>query len=138
VAFFRVLFCNGRVTWKYHTNVFVKCVKINDYYYIHRVREWLRTVYYCLNRGHKLFMDKNQFEFIRINHSVASISSFRIGILSSSKSIQFDVKITWIELDDKVKLWEILGLLYLFMGQYLSSGKILKVFMICNNVDRKY
>jgi len=137
VAFCRVLFCNGRVIWKHHTNVLVKCVKINDCYYIHRVRDWLRTVYYCLNRGHKLFMNKNQFEFIRINHTIAGISSFRIDILLSSKSIQFDVKITWTKLDNKMKLWEILGLVYLSMGQYLSSGKILKIFMIYNNVDRK-
>jgi len=40
------------------------------------------------------------------------------------------------EPDDKVELREVLGLLYLPLGQYLGSGKILKVFIVCNNVNR--
>ena len=37
--------------------------------------------------------------------------------------------------NDKVELEEILGLLCLPLGQHLGSRKILKVFMIHNNVD---
>ena len=43
---------------------------------------------------------------------------------------------TKIEPDDKIELREILRLLYLPLGQHLGSKKILKVFMICNNVNR--
>jgi len=40
------------------------------------------------------------------------------------------------EPDDKVELRKILRPLHLFLGQHLGSRKILKVFMIHNNVDR--
>ena len=39
------------------------------------------------------------------------------------------------EPDDKVELGKVLGLLCLPPGQYLGSRKILKVLMICNNID---
>ena len=40
------------------------------------------------------------------------------------------------EPDDKIELRKVLRLPCLSLGQYLGSRKILKVFMICNNVDR--
>jgi len=43
---------------------------------------------------------------------------------------------TGVEPDDKVKLGEILKPLYLPLDQNLGSRKILKVFMIHNNIDR--
>jgi len=39
------------------------------------------------------------------------------------------------ELDNKVELEKVLRPLHLSPGQYLGSKKILKVLMICNNVD---
>ena len=39
------------------------------------------------------------------------------------------------EPDDKVKLEEVLGPLCLPLGQYLGSRKILKIFIIHNNID---
>ena len=39
------------------------------------------------------------------------------------------------EPDDKIELREILGSLHLSLGQYFGSWTVLKVFMICNNVD---
>jgi len=39
------------------------------------------------------------------------------------------------EPNDKAKLEEILGPLYLLLGQDLGNRKILKIFIICNNVD---
>ena len=42
------------------------------------------------------------------------------------------------EPDDKIELGEIFGLLHLFMGQYLSSRKILKVFVIYNNINEEH
>jgi len=62
-------------------------------------------------------------------------SLFRIDIPIFSESIQFDTKTTRMEPDDKVELREVFGLPYLSLGQHLSSGKVLKVFVICNNVN---
>ncbi len=82
-----------------------------------------------------MFLSKDWFEVVRVDCSIASIPSFRINILVSSKSVQFGTKITKIRPDDKVKLRKILGLLYLPLGQHLGSRKILKIFIIYNNVD---
>ena len=86
--------------------------------------------------GHKLFLNEDGFEVVRVNCSVASILLFRINILLSSKSAQFDAKTTRMESDDKVELKKVLRPLCLPLGQYLGNRKILKIFMICNNVDR--
>jgi len=80
-------------------------------------------------------LSEDRFEVIRINYSVASIPPFRIDIPLSSESIQFSVKMTRTEPDDKVELEEVLRLLHLPLGQHLGSRKILKIFMIHNNID---
>jgi len=85
--------------------------------------------------GCKLFLSEDGFEVVRVDCSVASIPPFRIDISLSSESIQFGAKTTRVEPDDKVELGEVLGLLHLPSGQYLGSRKILKVFIIHNNVD---
>jgi len=85
--------------------------------------------------GHKLFLSENGFEVMRVDCGIANIPFFRIDVLLSSKSIHFGAKMTRIEPDDKVKLEEVLRPLYLPPSQYLSSRKILKVFMIYNNID---
>ena len=56
-------------------------------------------------------------------------------ILLSSENIRFGAKMTGVEPDDKVKLGEILKPPYLPLDQNLGSRKILKVFMIHNNID---
>ena len=83
-----------------------------------------------------MFLSENGLEVVRIDYSIASISPLRINFPLFSESIQFSAKITRIEPDDKVELRKILGLLCLSLGQHFGSRKILKVFMICNNVDR--
>ena len=83
-----------------------------------------------------MFLSEDGLEVVRVDCSIASISLFRIDIPLSSKSIQFCAKMTRAEPDDKVELGEILGPPYLPLGQYLGSRKILKVLMICNNIDR--
>ena len=85
--------------------------------------------------GCKLFLSKNRFEVVKVDCGITSIPPFRINVPSSSKSIWFGAKITRAEPDDKVKLEEILGPPCLPPGQYLGSEKILKVLMICSNVD---
>ena len=84
---------------------------------------------------YKLLLSEDWFEVVRVDCGIASISLFRIDIPLSSKSIQFGVKTTRMEPDSKIELREILRLLHLLLGQYLGIKKILKVFMICNNVD---
>jgi len=81
-------------------------------------------------------LSEDKFEVVRVDCGIASIPPFRIDVPSSSKSIQFSAEMTRVEPDDKVELGEVLGLLYLPLGQYLSSRKILKVFIIQNNVDK--
>jgi len=80
-------------------------------------------------------LSEDKFEVVRVNCSIASIPLFRIDIPSSSESIWFGAKITKAKSDDKIELGEVLGPLHLPMGQNLGSKKILKVFMICNNVN---
>ena len=81
-------------------------------------------------------LSENWFEVVRVDCGIASIPLFIVDILSSSKSIQFDAKMTRMEPDNKVELRKVLGPLYLPLGQHLGSRKILKVFIIYNNVDR--
>jgi len=82
-----------------------------------------------------LFLSEDEFEVVRVDCAVASIPLFRIDVPSSSKSVQFGAKMTRAELNNKIKLGEILRPLHLPLGQDLGSRKILKVFIICNNID---
>jgi len=72
---------------------------------------------------------------VKIDCGIASISFFRIDIPLSSESIWFGAKITKMEPDNKIKLREILRLPCLPSGQYFGSRKILKIFMIHNNIN---
>jgi len=85
--------------------------------------------------GHKLFLSEDGFEVVRVDCGVASIPPFRINIPSFSESVWFGAKMTRAKPDDKVELEEILKPLCLSLGQDLSSRKILKVFIIYNNVN---
>jgi len=87
-------------------------------------------------RGCKLFLSKDRFEVVRVSCGIASISPFRIDIPSSKESIRFGAKTTRAEPDNKIELGEILRPLCLPPGQYLGSRKIVKVFMIYNNVNK--
>jgi len=80
-------------------------------------------------------LSEDGLKVVRIDYGIDSIPPFRIDIPSSSKSIWFCAKTTRVEPDDKVELGEVLRPLHLPLGQYLGSRKILKVLMICNNID---
>jgi len=80
-------------------------------------------------------LSEDGFEVVRVDCGVASIPPFRIDVPSSSESIRFCAEMTRTEPDDKVELEEVLRPPRLSPGQYLGSRKILKVFMIRNNVD---
>ena len=83
----------------------------------------------------KLFLSKDGLEVVRVNYGIASIPLFRIDVPSSSESIWFGAKTTRAEPDDNVELGEVLRLPHLPPGQYLGNGKILKILIICNNVN---
>ena len=87
-------------------------------------------------RGYKLFLSEDGLEVVRVDCGVASIPPFRIDIPSSSESIQFGAETTRVEPDDKVELGEVLRPLHLPLDQHLGSRKILKVFMIYNNINK--
>ena len=82
-----------------------------------------------------MFLSKDEFEVMRVSCGIASIPLFRIDIPPSSESIWFCAKITRMEPDDKVELRKVLKPPCLSPGQYLGSRKILKVFMIHNNIN---
>ena len=84
-----------------------------------------------------MFLSEDKFKVVRVNYGIASISPFRVDVLLSSESIQFGTKTTRMESDNNVELREILGPLHLLLGQHFGSRKILKVFMICNNINRR-
>jgi len=86
-------------------------------------------------RSYKLFLSEDGLEVVRVDCGVASIPLFRIDIPLSSESIWFYTEMTRAEPYDKVELEKVLGLLHLPLDQYLGSRKILKVLMICNNID---
>ena len=110
----------------------MQSIQINYYSYTGREKEEGSSLY----GGCKLLLSKDGFEVVRIDYGIASTSLFGIDVLLFSKSIQFGVKITRTESDDKIKLREILRPLHLPLDKYLSSGKILEVFMVCDNIDR--
>ena len=83
-----------------------------------------------------MFLSEDGFKVMKVDCNVASIPSFRIDIPSYSESIQFGAKMIRAEPNDKVELGKILSILCLPWGQHFGSRKILKVFMICNNVNR--
>ena len=82
-----------------------------------------------------MFLSEDRLEVVRVDYGIASIPLFRIDVLSSSESIWFSAKTTRMKPDNKVELENILRPLHLPLGQYLSSRKILKVLIICNNID---
>ena len=82
-----------------------------------------------------MFLSEDGLKVVRVNCSIASILPFRIDIPSSSESIRFGAETTRAEPEDKVELGKVLRPPHLPPGQYLGSRKMLKVLMICNNID---
>jgi len=84
----------------------------------------------------KLFLSEDWFKVVIVDYSIASIPLFRIDAPPSSESVWFGAKMTRTKLNNKVELRKVLGPPCLSLGQHLSSGKVLKVFTICNNINR--
>ena len=125
------MFCSNWVTKKSQNNISVQSVQINNCNYAKGRKEKDSSLY----GNCKLFLSEDWFEVVRVDCGIASILLFRVNVPPFSESIQFSTKMTRTEPDDKVKLREILGPLCLPPGQHLDSRKVLKVFVICNNVD---
>jgi len=85
--------------------------------------------------GCKLFLSEDRLEVVRVDYGIASIPPFRINIPSFSESIWFGAEMTRVEPDDKVELGEVLRPLHSPLDQHLGSRKILKILMICNNIN---
>jgi len=85
--------------------------------------------------GCKLLLSKDWFEVVMVDCSIASIPLFRVDVPLSSKSIQFGAKTTRTKPNNKIELQEIFRPLCLFPDQYLGSEKILKIFIIYNNIN---
>ena len=83
-----------------------------------------------------MFLSEDRFEVVRVNYSIASILLFRIYVPLFSESIWFGAETTRVEPDGKIELEKVLRLPHLSLDQYLGSRKILKVLIICNNIDR--
>ena len=83
-----------------------------------------------------MFLSEDGLEVVRVNCGIASIPLFKIDIPLSSESIWFGTQMIRAKPDDKVELGEVLGPPHLPLDQYLGSRKILKVLIICNNVNR--
>jgi len=66
-----------------------------------------------LYRDCKLFLSGNWFEVVRIDCSVASISPFGVDVPPFSESIWSGIKTARVELNNKIELREVFGLLYL-------------------------
>jgi len=58
-------------------------------------------------------LNEDWFEVVKVDYGVANILPFMVNILLFSESIWFGAKITRTGPDNKVKLREVLGLLYL-------------------------
>jgi len=80
-------------------------------------------------------LSEDRLEVVRVDCGVVSIPLFRIDIPLSSESVWFGTEMTRAKPDDKVELGEILRPPCLPLGQYLGSRKILKVFIIHNNIN---
>ena len=131
LAIYEKVFCSGWVTRNGQKDVLVQSFQINGYNHTKERKEEDSSLY----EGYKSFLSEDWFEVVRVDYGVASILSFRVDVLPFSEIIWFGTKITRTKPDDKVELREILRPLHLSLGQHLGSRKILKFFMICNNIN---
>jgi hypothetical protein len=73
---------------------------------------------------------------MRVNLSVVLIPLFGIDVPASSKGIQFSSKFSGTKTDDHIELVEEFRPMSLMAREKFGSRKILKVLMVCDNVNR--
>jgi hypothetical protein len=75
-------------------------------------------------------------KIMRVNLNVVLIPLFGIDIPVSSKGIQFSSKFSRTETDDHIELVEEFRPMSLMAREEFGGCKILKVLMVCDNVNR--
>jgi hypothetical protein len=75
-------------------------------------------------------------EIMRVNLSIVLIPLFGIDVPASSKGIWFSSKFSRTEMDDHIELVEEFQPTSLMAREEFSSCEILKVLMVCDNVNR--
>jgi hypothetical protein len=73
---------------------------------------------------------------MRVNLSIVLIPLFGIDVPASSKGIQFSSKFSRMEMDDHVELVEEFQPMSLTTREEFGGCEILKVLMVCDNVNR--
>ena len=83
----------------------------------------------------QLFLCEHGSEVSQIYAGVITSPLFRIDVPLSSKCIGFGSETSGTEMDDEVELAEEFGPSDLSAGEQFSGRKVLKIFMVHNNVD---
>jgi hypothetical protein len=73
---------------------------------------------------------------MRVNLSIVLIPLFGIDVPASSKGIRFSSKFSGMEMDDHIELVEEFQPTSLMVREEFGSCKILKVLMVCDNINR--
>jgi hypothetical protein len=75
-------------------------------------------------------------EIMGISSSVVLIPLFGVDVPVSSEGIRLGSEFTRMETDNEIELVEIVRPTGLSTGKHLRSSEILKIFVICDDVDR--
>src|SRR6267154_5038508 len=84
-----------------------------------------------------MLVRKNGTEVLRIDLHVVPIPPFRIDVPASSEGIRFSAEAARAETDNEVEMMEEFRPAGLLARQKLCGGEVLKVLMICDDIDRK-
>ena len=83
-----------------------------------------------------MFLHEHGSEVSQIYAGIIASPLFRIDIPLSSKSVRFGTEASGTKLDNEVELAEEFGPSDLSACEQFSGRKVLKIFMVCNHVDR--
>jgi hypothetical protein len=83
-----------------------------------------------------LLLGEDWTEIVGISSSVVLIPLFGVDVPASSEGIRLGSEFTRTETDNEIELVEIFRPTGLPTGKHLRSSEILKIFVICDDVDR--
>jgi hypothetical protein len=84
----------------------------------------------------ELLWGEDWTEIVGISSSVVLIPLFGVDVPASSEGIRLGSEFTRTETDNEIELVEIFRPTGLSAGKHLCSSEILKIFVICDDVDR--
>ena len=84
-----------------------------------------------------MFVGKDGAEVLQIDLCVVPIPPFRIDVPASSEGVRFSAEAARAEADNEVEMMEEFRPAGLSARKKFRSGKILKIFMICDDINRK-